>query len=697
MLKTSSGGPKPFWGMESLLSTLICFLFLILFFSTQGLAQEPATEPAPADDREVVTLESVVVTASKPETEMQTGDVDTELTPTFFSVINKDQFEGKMESVAEVIEKEAGVQVRHQGGLGGYSTVSLRGSSSDQVMIFMDGILLNDASGGGVNLSNIALADVEAIEVYRGVSPINFGKASIGGVINIRTLRTQKGLRGSVKAGYGSFYTRSLSGFINHKPGKGDYLVSVDYQASDNDFRFYNKRGTPANPSDDRWENRNNSQFEQYNVLGKFGYDFTDDFRIEFVNQLFLKDQGLPTWNNSPYANAGLDTRRNIATLKMTRNNLGPYHLNTSLRLDYSWKEEEYDDRQGQIGLGRQHSKYTTNRYGANLFLELPLEHQILSFTADARREEYSSKDLIAGADLPKSHRDYYSFGLQDNIFLLQDRLIVTPAVRYSIFDDHFKDSNNALTDPESSKTKGYFTPQLGIKVMPKEWLSLKANIAQYVREPSFFELFGDRGFFIGNDDLEAEKGLNFDVGFEVNWQSKKWWWLSRVSVYMAYFQSDITDAITYVYDSRGIGRAVNLGKARIYGVESGMTVDFLKYLRFVANATVQDPQNKSEVAAFRDKKLPGRFEKSYLGRLEARYKGFKVYGEYIREEDMYYDTANLLKARDKSLYNAGVSYLYRSWLFSLDAKNLSDEQYEDFSGYPLPGTSYNFTVKYSF
>ena len=227
-------------------------------------------------------------------------------------------------------------------------------------------------------------------------------------------------------------------------------------------------------------------------------------------------------------------------------------------------------------------------------------------------------------------------------------------------------------------------------------WLAFKSNIANYVREPSFFELFGDRGFFLGNEDLKAEKGTNFDAGFEIRWQGTGDW-LKSISCNAAYFRSDVEDLITVSYDARGIGKYTNISEAQIEGVELGLNVAFLKYFRFVGNATWQDPENRSEIEAFDGKKLPGRFEKSYLGRIEVQYRGFRVYAEYVDEKDMYYDTANLLKTEDKEEINAGASWLFRSFLFSFEAKNLQDNQYEDFKGYPLPGVSYSFSVKYDF
>ncbi len=668
-------------------------LMSILFFSifpTVTVFAETAKEP--------VTLETVVVTAKKPEDSFQTGDVDKEQTPVFFSVIKRGQFEGKIESLSEVIEKEAGIQVRQAGGLGSLSTVSLRGSTSDQVMVFMDGILLNDASGGGVDLSNISLSDVEAIEIYRGVTPINFGKSSIGGVVNIRTLRSKKGLNASATAGYGSFNTRKLAGFINHKHSDWDYLISADYLSSDNDFEFLNDNGTEWNTADDRWEKRNNALFDQKNLLTKFGFDFTDDIRVDLVNQWFSKDQGLPSWNNNEKTKTSFDVDRNINTVKLTANDIGPYHFNTGTRINYVWKKERYDDSQGHVGLGKQITEYLTNRYGADFFLEWLTEINTLSFMLSAQREEYDPKELLKRGNPNKSSRDAYNLGIQDSLSLFQNILIVTPALRHTTIKDELKSGMSIWDLPLEgrSRDEDYTSPQIGLKCRLSDWATLKTNVAKYVREPSFFELFGDRGFFIGNDELRAERGVNFDAGFEINWLPTNRL-LQRFSCNAAYFKSNVDDLITRVYDARGIGRSVNISESEIQGIEAGIKIDFLKHFRLVGNATRQDTENKSEIKAFNGKKLPGRFEKSYLGRIEARYKGFKVYYEKIIEEGLYYDTANLLKAADKKEINAGTSWLFRSFLFTFEAKNLGDDRYEDFNGYPLPGRSYYFTFRYSY
>ena len=106
---------------------------------------------------------------------------------------------------------------------------------------------------------------------------------------------------------------------------------------------------------------------------------------------------------------------------------------------------------------------------------------------------------------------------------------------------------------------------------------------------------------------------------------------------------------------------------------------------------------HRIQIKAFNLKKLPGRFETSYLGKIEVLYRTFKLYCEEKIEKGIYYDTANLLKAEDKREINAGISLLYHSFVFNFEAKNLGNACYEDFNGYPLPGRSYYCELKYTF
>jgi len=678
-------------------------LFIILTVAAPAGSQTsseappaPATGPPAVKGAEVV-LEDVVVTAERAETPFLTGDVDPELTPTFFSVVKRDEFEGKMESLGEVLEKEAGVTMRTTGGVGGYSVVSIRGSAENQVMVFLDGILLNEGAGGGVNLGNISLSDVEAVEIYRGATPVNFAQASIGGVVNIRTLRRKGGFKANVGAVGGSFETVNAFGYVNHKPGRFDYLFSFDYLQSENNYRILNGNGTPHVDADDRWEDRRNSQVDQYNVTAKFGYDLTDDLRVDLLEQFFYKDQGVPAWNNNPFNDAALDTRRNTSSLRLTRDGLGPFNL--AINYNLVWQEEEYDDRNGYVGFGKQHNRYETTRHGGGFYAEWLSTWNIVSLNVDYKREAYRPENLLNDEALQDSNRETWNVALQDNLLLFGERIVLTPALRYTAIDNT-REKATAKWGQDFDRlnaSKDYWKPQAGIKYKPWPWLAFKANYAEYVREPSYLEMFGDRGFTRPNAQLEPEEGVNWDVGFEIDYVPDPWW-LGRVSVSGAYFATDLENGIVWVYNSAGVGQAVNIANADISGFEAGFGIDFLKCFTLTLRGAWQDTENRSTGTydVFYGNALPGRWAFSYSGRLESRYKGLEIYYEHLVEQDMFYDRANLLDADDKSIGNAGVSFLWRDFKFSFEVKNVGHEHHQDFSGWQSPGRSFWIGVKYN-
>ncbi len=653
------------------------------------------------DSPKLTTLETIVIKAAKTDNSFETGDVDLEQTPGFFTIINREAFEGKMSDLSEVIEKEAGIQVRQTGGMGSFSSVSLRGSTSEQVMIYLDGILLNDASGGGVDLSNISLSDVASIEIFQGNTPIQFGKASIGGVINIKTLRPENGINGHASCGYGAFNTKKASAMVNYTKNKLSVLVSAELMDTDGDFEFNNTNGTLWTTEDDEWEDRENAQVEQYNVLGKIGYRLGDSGRIDFMNQWFKKNQGVPNWKNSSRNNASLDSQRNISTLKLTMDNLTDLHINTATTLELSRLEEEYKDLQGYVGLGKQHDLNTTTKYGISSYAEMLTAHNTFIFSVDIKHETYEPEDLIDTSGDGDSDRTTGIIGTEDTLFLLNDRLSITPAVRFMAVDSNFNtSSSSSLTSTSTQENNSddfYCSPQLGARYQLFSAITLKSNIARYVREPSLYELFGDRGFFLGNSELEAEKGTNVDAGLEGNFTVPSDL-VSDCSFSFVYFHSKVDNIITRVYDARGVGKAQNIASSTISGVETKMSSHFLKYFTFSCSMTWQDTNNESDVSAFKNKKLPGRYEKSFMARLEVKWWKIKAYTEYLTDKGMYYDSANLLEAPDKETINIGASVLLSETLSLLaEVTNIQDNHYEDFYRYPLPGMAWYFSVKYMF
>lgn len=694
-----------FWGSRLPLNRFLLVIVLVMIASVSSIIFLPAFCFSAEDDsvsldkgRGRVDFMGRRSSDSRPDQDktFRTGDVDLKKTTVTYLEIDREDIEAKAQTLGETLDKEAGIQVRNSGGTGGFSSISLRGSESSQVMIFMDGIPLSSASETGVDLGSISLGDIEKIEVFKGFTPMNFGMASMGGAVNIKTLRSKPGMSGFVSAGAGSFGTRSYSGYFNHKPGVWDYLVSFDSLSADNDYEIHNDNGTPFNANDDSKEKRRNAQIRQNSLLAKTGLDLGDRLRIDLQDQYFTKNQGIPSYAsyNDAENNAWLETTRNIFGATIRADDVSPLLLSTRTRISHTLKNEEYDDRGNNIGLGVQHFKYDTDSLEAGFYAEWKNVIHSLEFVTEARTEKFRSDDLVAEKMAQDAERKTFSAGIQDRVIIdSEGRLTAAPGIRYSLTRDDGR-SYTGEGDGFASDDRYCFSPQMGVIYTPDDSVTLKTNIAKYYRDPNFFELFGDRGFFQGNPRLAPERGINFDAGAE--FRTKRFGsWAEELFFGATYFHDRIYDLITRTYDARGVGVSVNVPGALVRGVEGIAGIRFFGRTGLYLSAVFQDPENLS--GGLKGNKLPGRFESKYTLRAETGNDSWMTYAELTGENDMHYDTPNLLKAEDRRFVNMGAEYGFGDLMACFDLKNLADERYSDFRLYPSPGRSFLFTLKYRF
>jgi vitamin B12 transporter len=122
-------------------------------------------------------------------------------TPASISIITAEEIaaSGAL-TVADVLRMLPEVTIRTSGGPGGLTTMSIRGSPSDETLILLDGVPLNRPDQASVDLSTLPIQQVDHIEVMRGPFSAIYGSATIGGVVNI-VLRSQPQTSASARIG----------------------------------------------------------------------------------------------------------------------------------------------------------------------------------------------------------------------------------------------------------------------------------------------------------------------------------------------------------------------------------------------------------------------------------------------------------------------------------------------------------------
>ncbi|NVK42927.1 MAG: TonB-dependent receptor [Oceanospirillaceae bacterium] len=151
------------------------------------------------------TLSPVVVTATRTA---QTADE----TLASVTVVTREDIERKqLQTVTELLRQTPGVVVSNSGGRGKASSVFLRGTNSDQVLVLIDGIKVGSATLGTTAFEHLALDQIERVEIVRGPRSSLYGSEAIGGVIQFFTRKGAEGFKPRFSVGAGSHDSREVT------------------------------------------------------------------------------------------------------------------------------------------------------------------------------------------------------------------------------------------------------------------------------------------------------------------------------------------------------------------------------------------------------------------------------------------------------------------------------------------------------
>lgn len=170
-------------------------------------------------------LSPVVVTATRTA---QSADE----TLASVTVITRDEIESSQaHSLMELIQgRSVGLDISRNGGPGSSTSVYLRGSESDHVLVLVDGVRVASVTTGSFNWASIPAAQIERIEIVRGPNSTLYGSDAIGGVIQIFTRNAKSA---HLNVGMGSYHTKTATVGTGGNLGEGNYSITLNHQQSE--------------------------------------------------------------------------------------------------------------------------------------------------------------------------------------------------------------------------------------------------------------------------------------------------------------------------------------------------------------------------------------------------------------------------------------------------------------------------------
>ena len=630
----------------------------------------------PARAEEV--LEAIEVTAEVPAT----GDVfHAEFTGSHRR-IDKSSLKRRDISIASILAQESGVQSLQSGGFGTFSSMTVRAASAAQTGVYLDGVLLNSGGNAVIDLSMLELLTVDSVDIYRGATPIQLGFGAMGGAINLKSSSTLSDRPSTVALlGVSSFSTQRAQLLHRSHHGGIDVVGAFSLQQSDNDYPFLDSNGTPLNPTDDVIQLRNNAHAQRASGMARTAIRWNNNAKSDLLLQITERELGVPEWRNNEDNQSDLVSDNVRFHFNHTLDNIGNWNSRHNLYLHND--DEIFDDRLGQVGLGAEHSETKTSATGLMTYWEHVGALSTTSINVELRREIKRANNLMEREFNYRVERDASNVSLQSTRFYMDDKLLFNTGLSLQSHRDRY---HRITRRNQSARGTTILSPRLGLQFEKSKKFTLRGNIGRYFREPSFDEIFRSRGLFQRNTDLTAEEGINADLGFT-------WNPTSTLSIDSSLFASWRDELIATVFDSRGVGRSINVGKARIVGVEFGADWKLNKRLSLQANLTSQDAQSLQAFAAFDGKQLPGEARHSAYLRLQHTHKKLRTFIEADGAWDRFYDQANVLPAEDRWLQNIGAEWESGSWTLSSAVTNITDQTVEDFNGLPRPGRTYSFSI----
>ena len=604
--------------LSARVAVLLASLACVLPTSAQTAA------PAP-----VATLPEVVVTATRvlqPLTDL-VADV---------TIVDRGQIQRSgAAGLGDVLARLPGIEMARNGGLGGITSVFLRGAETRFTAVFIDGVRVDSQGTGGASWDVIPLSQVDRIEVLRGPAGAVYGSDAIGGVIQIFTLKGEGPPSPYVGLSLGTYGTTKAEAGVSGSQGSWDYSLGLVRQESKG-FNVMQSR----NSDDDGYTSES--------LAARVGLELNAAHRLD----LSVLSSQLNAQYDSQFGAINVDDR----TVKK---------LQTSA---LNWRAQWSADYSSTLSLTTAQDRYetlpspdltVTNSRGYLWQSEYRKLGQLFTWAFERR------EDALTNSETAPRDTSHFQNALALGYGWVADRNSVQLNLRHDV---------DSVFGPQTTGALGY-----GYALTPN-W-RVKTSVGTAFRAPTLYQRFSP----YGAADLLPETSRNLDFG------------LNYVEGPRAFgltlYQNNVSNLIQYE-GNRGTcpandpldpfgGCYANTAKARY----QGMTLTW-RYL--IGNVTLsgsldlQDPRD-----SVTGKLLARRAQQHGKLAAETRVRGWAVGAELQASGLRYNNAGNTTELPGYALLGLRAeSQVAKNWTLLVRLDNATDAKYELAQGYASAGRS---------
>jgi outer membrane cobalamin receptor len=584
-----------------------------------------------------------------------------------------------------------GLTIARNGGPGTLTSVFPRGGESDFTLVLVDGIRAN-AFGGGVDLSQVPLGDVERIEVVRGPQSALYGSDAIGGVVQIIT-RSGGSPSATARVEGGSRGTRRAAGATTGELGGWKWQAGADYFADDGFTGI-----APASG-----EQVSNDDAEERQAWAGGGYRWPRGTDVHGVFRYVDTDRGAP----GPYGSDPAD--RFAGVDRISRGTTG--RKSGGLRLVHPWggassrvrQRVEFDSADfdllfksafNPLNPSRSETRRSHGRVQTDAVLDAGIS---VSAGLEWIREEASSTFITAGvAAVPVKRRVLGTFG--EARWNGHERVTVQAGIRA----EHIR-RDPLAANPSAFSPRPAFTEDSIVSINPKvsaawrvrgdarAWTRLRASAGTGIRPPDAFEIA-----FTDNPALKPERSTSVEAGVTQVFAG------GLVTLDATTFFNEYDDLIISVGRLSDISRyrTDNISNARARGLELSAAwrggasthvraaYTFLDAeIRAVDRTSQAPPPYQVGDRLLRRPTHQGSVDVSWTRDRITTFASLVARGVTLDAEPAFGPSGGLFENPARAVVDLGGSYrVLRGIEIYARVLNLFDKTYEEVLGFPAPG-----------
>ncbi len=414
-------------------------------------------------------------------------------------------------------------------------TVRLRGSQSNQVLILLDGVPLNDPLTGSCDLSTVPLAALQQIRIHKGGGATLHGSGALGGVIELETRRPKNSelqLHANLSAFSGSGLSASMAGQKRHLYGQ----ISLEHQYTLGDYAYrYLRSGA--------WQNeiRTNADSRQDQIYTRLGWAAAP-VDLSLSAQWLQSERGLPgqihAW--TPHGRAANDRLLIQAAAQRLRTHSG-WHTSLSFQdAGTEYRNQPLADdplRYRVVPAYWTENQLSSARVAAECWRQ-PLRSLRIAAGAEMNRTKYSDRDrLSANAPVGAADTKSAAFYIRHESEL---RWSKAGGIRLqSGLRGDWAESHHRAAVRHDRQWNPFLSAALhqhaGI-----DW-QLHGAWSRAFRLPTYADLFYQQYRVVGNPQLRPERSRNREMGLSAIWRLH-----GEASLRLTWFSNRVEDLIIW-------------------------------------------------------------------------------------------------------------------------------------------------------